>query len=88
MADFTLSDGREITFDLSQISMAEYNALFDSAAPAENDTIAIAHVMGMTPEEYVALRASKTCTLKEWKQLHRAFFRKCREPLGDDPKPQ
>lgn len=86
MADFTLSDGREITFNLSEISMAEYTALFDKASPAENDSVVIARVMGMTPEEYTAIQTSPTVSLKEWKQLHRAFFRKCREPLGDDPK--
>lgn len=86
MADFTLGDGREITFNLSQISMAEYAALFDTAAPAEKDTAVIARVMGLTPEDYTAMQTSATVSLKEWKQLHRAFFKKCREPLGDDPK--
>jgi hypothetical protein len=86
MTDFTLSDGREITFDLSQISMAEYAALFDTTAPAEKDTAVIARVMGLTPEDYLAMQTSSTVSLKEWKQLHRAFFKKCREPLGDDPK--
>ena len=29
MADFEFADGREITFDLSKISIGEYKALFD-----------------------------------------------------------
>jgi hypothetical protein len=31
MADITLSDGRELTFDLMQMSVAEYRRLFDVA---------------------------------------------------------
>jgi len=83
MADIVLSDGREITFDLTKLTMREYAGLFDSSQPVDVDAAIIARVCGMTDEEYAALQKSETVTLYDWKKLHALFFKRCREPLLD-----
>lgn len=77
MPDMTLSDGREITFDLMALSLAEFRALFDAKQPqAEADAI-LARVVGMTLEEYNAL------PYLEWRRMTVEFFKKSRNPLAD-----
>lgn len=83
MADLTLSDGREITFDLTKLTMREYAGLFSAAQSVDQDAEIIARVCGMTIEDYHAMQNSETLTLYDWKYLHAAFFKKCREPLAD-----
>ena len=86
MADIILSDGREITFDLTRLTMREYNGLFSADQPQSKDDEIISRVCGMTLDEYHAIQTSDTLTLYDWKALHKAFFKKCREPLADPKK--
>jgi hypothetical protein len=77
MADVTLSDGREIDFDLTRITVREYRALFDPKQPQADEDAAIVKVCGLTPDEYLEL------SLLDQKVLFKAFIRKAREPLAD-----
>jgi ribonuclease I len=82
MPDITLSDGREITFDLRKLSVTEYRAMFDKASEFDADEAVMARCAGLAVEELRGL------TLYDNKLLWREFFRVCREPLKDtqDPK--
>lgn len=77
MPDMTLSDGREITFDLMALSLTEFRALFDSKQPQVEADAILARVAGMTLEEYGAL------PYLEWRRLTIEFFKKSRNPLAD-----
>ena len=83
MADFTFSDGRAITFDLTKLTMREYNGLFSAAQSNDVDAEIVSRVAGITADEYRALKTSETLSLYEWKDFHRAFFKKCSGPLTD-----
>ena len=77
MADVTLSDGREITFDLLKISQKEYRALFSNAQPdTEGDEI-VGRCCGMSAEEVGDLPQP------DYRRLVRAFFKRASEPLDD-----
>lgn len=77
MADVTLSDGREIEFDLSKMTIKEYRALFDPAQPDEDEFKTLSKVTGVEADvlgnmDYITYR-----------RLLTAFFAKAREPLAD-----
>lgn len=74
MANITLSDGREITFDFSKLSLKEYRSLFDKDQTPEKEDEVIARVCGLTTEEYTSL------SYQDWKKLLRSFFERSREP--------
>lgn len=77
MADITLSNGREITFDLSQMTLREYRGLFDKAQAPEQEDKIIAKVAGLSVDEYLDLPQP------DWRKLILSFFKKAREPLSD-----
>ena len=77
MADVTLSNGREITFDLNAISMLEYRGLFDDNQPRETDDEILARAGGLTAAEYIGLG------VLDFKRYNQAFFAKAREPVND-----
>lgn len=77
MADVTLSDGREITFDLNKVTIREYRALFNAQQPDEDEYATLAKAAGMKPEAVSALG------FEDWRQFGKAFFRKAQEPLAD-----
>ena len=77
MADITLSDGREITFDLNKISIKEYRALFKPEQPDTEEYKLLARVSGLTADEVGNLGYD------DWRRFARAFFEKAREPLAD-----
>ena len=80
MADITLSNGREITFDLACLSLREFRGLFDKTQPQEAEDKIIAKVCGMTADEYLDL------PYEEWKRILVAFFKRARSPVGStDP---
>jgi hypothetical protein len=76
MADLILSDGREITLDLTQITLREYRALFSPHQPEEEDA-SLAKVAGLTLEEY------QTLPYPDWRRITTKFFERAREPLTD-----
>ncbi len=51
MADFTVSDGREIDIDLSKLTIKEWKSLFDPAQPDEDEFALIARVTGWEVKE-------------------------------------
>ncbi len=51
MADFTLSDGREIDIDLSQLTIKEWRSLRDPAQPDEEEFALISRVTGLKVED-------------------------------------
>jgi hypothetical protein len=77
MADYTLRDGREITFDLYALTYGEYLAFFDPEQPASEEKEVIARVCGLTEEEMSAL------PFAEVRLLTKAFFERAREPIED-----
>jgi hypothetical protein len=77
MADITLSDGREITFDLNKISIREYRALFKTTQPDDEEYASLAKVCGLKPDDVASLG------YVDWRKLCLAFFNKAREPLAD-----
>jgi len=77
MADIILSDGKEITFDLSKMTYGQYQGLFDKEEAEEKSDETIFRVAGITAEE------AKTFSFVDYRRLIDAFFRKTREPLSD-----
>jgi hypothetical protein len=77
MADLILSNGREITFDLSKMTLRQYRGLFDIKKKAVEEDPIISAVSGLTIEEYLDLPHP------DWKRLLAALFKKAREPLAD-----
>lgn len=75
MADVILSDGREITFDMSKVSLREYRAIFDKDQPQEEEDALISRASGLTVDEYLNL------PYPEWRKLIMAFFAVARNPL-------
>ena len=55
MADITLSDGREITFDFTKLTLKEYRALFDKAQAVDDEDTIVARVCGIEIDEYQSL---------------------------------
>ncbi len=77
MADFTLSDGRELTIDLNRISQREYAAMARGELQDEQYYDLIGRMTGLTATEAGDLPQP------EWRRLVAAFYRKAREPLAD-----
>jgi len=73
----TLSDGRELTVDLTKISIREYRRLFkDETTPEEEDAL-LAPCFGLTLEEFEAL------PYPDYKRVTNAFFERAKNPLSD-----
>lgn len=75
--DVTLSDGREIVFDLTKISMREYRHLFEDGQAAEEGDEMIGRCCGMTADEVANL------SYLDYRRFVTAFFKTAREPLAD-----
>ncbi len=76
MADYILTDGTEITFDLSKMPYGQWKGLFDAKESDEKSDVTIARVAGVTTEQLNAL------PYPEYKGLFAAFLQKCRSPLA------
>ncbi len=77
MSDVTLSSGREITFDLYKISLAEFRNLLDPGRPNEEGDAIIGKATGMTAEQVGEL------PYPDYRLLVRHLFDKARNPLAD-----
>jgi hypothetical protein len=77
MADLTLSDGREINYDLSKVTAGEYRNLFKDKQPIAYEDELISRAIGYTVEEYLAL------PLPDFKRVQKRFFKKVTEPIAD-----
>lgn len=77
MSDFTLADGREVDFDLSQLTYGQWLGLFDPKESEDRSDKTLARCSGLTLKELKAL------PFLEYKRLFQAFLKKTREPLSD-----
>jgi hypothetical protein len=77
MSDFVLPDGKEITFDLSQMTYGQWLGLFDAKESDERSDKTLARVCG------IAFKEIKELPFLEYKRLFNAFLKKSREPLSD-----
>ena len=66
--------------DLNRISIREYRRLFDSGQSEDEENETIARAAGLTVDELLDLPQP------EYRKLVAEFFRKAREPLGNDEK--
>lgn len=78
MSDFTMPDGRELTFDLSRITMREYRGMMDNAKPDENDELIVKCAGNVITAEEIADLPQPVA-----RRLLTSFFKKAREPLAD-----
>jgi hypothetical protein len=72
-----LSDGREIEYDLRNITLKEYKALFDPKQVDGEDYTILAKVTGMKPDEFEGL------SLYDTKLIWQGFFKVTKEPLAN-----
>lgn len=77
MADFVLADGKEITYDLSQMTYGQWLGLFDPKESDERSDKTLARVAGITLKELKAL------SFIEYKKLLNGLLKRAREPLAD-----
>lgn len=75
MADVTLSDGKEITFDLSKMTIKEYRSILDPQEETDKSDGTLARVAGMELEDVQNL------PYPDYRRIANAFFKKCQEPL-------
>jgi len=82
MPDFTLPDGRGVSFDLMKVSMKEYRAFVKGSLLDSEDDLFLARVTGLAVEDIEALPQPV------YRRMLTAFAKKAREPLEDidDPK--
>jgi hypothetical protein len=77
MSDLTLSDGREITIDLSKMTLREYQELFNPKKPLSYENEILSKVTGLTVDEYLDL------SFPESRKLWKIFKKKALDPLAD-----
>jgi len=66
MADLTLSGGREVNFDISKMTIAEYRGLFSPTEKEDVSDATIARVAGMTVDELRALPFADYANITGW----------------------
>ena len=76
-----VSDRKEITIDLTKITLREYRALFDKSQKPEEEDAVLCRVFDMTLEEY------QTLPYPTWRKLTELFFERARSPLSDPNSP-
>lgn len=76
MADVTLSDGREVTFDLMKVTYRQWKIIWDNTTSEEETNAHIARVADMTPDELLDLPQP------DFKLLIHALHRKGTQPLS------
>ena len=79
MADFTLSNGDEITFDLDKLTFGEWQDLRSPAFARKQEVEILSRITGL---EETAIKSLK---MNEAKRLYNALIEKAMKPL-DDPK--
>ena len=73
----TLSDGRELTVDLTKITISQYRHLFKNETTPEEEDALLAPCFGITVEEF------ETLPYPDYKRITKAFFDQARDPLAD-----
>lgn len=77
MADYKLPDGREITFDLSEMTYGQWLGMFDAKESDERSDETLARVAGLEMDDLKAI------SYPEYKRLLAVFFKRCRDPISD-----
>jgi hypothetical protein len=79
--DLRLKDGREITFDLDQLSVKEWRELVggEERLPLDEQDELLARTIGWEPDELKGLG------LWQYKRLTKAFWDKAISPADADP---
>lgn len=77
MTDVTLSDGTEITIDLSKITLKDWVGIL---SPKESDIRTDKVLAKACQMEY---KEFEKISFQDYKVILKAFFRKCNEPLKD-----
>jgi len=72
-----LSDGREISINLYEITQAEFRSMQDPKQKSTDEDALIARVSGMAAEEYAAL------PFPDAKRINREFVRLALSPIAD-----
>ena len=76
MADITLKDGREITFDLDLMTLEEFDALRDPITPKAVERTIIARACGLELADLTGMG------YLQYSRLLDAFIRRCNDPLA------
>ncbi len=79
MSDFTLGNGKEITFDLSQLSHKDWKGLVNPKQAKEKEEVILSRVFGLTVEELDKLSEV------EYRKLNKAFVMRVLAPISADP---
>jgi hypothetical protein len=77
MSDFTLSDGREIDFDLDKLTYGQWLGMFSPGESEERTDKTLARVSGLELKDIKALK------IMDFKKLVAALRKKVQEPLTD-----
>ena len=73
-ADLTLSDGKEVVFDLKKMSRQEYRDLHNPAYTDENDDLVLAKVTSIDIEEL------RDMNMEDYSRLIWQLIRKVQQP--------
>ena len=77
MADYTLPDGREITFDLDKLTYGQWVGIHSPTESEERTDKTLARVAGLE------LKDIKALPILEFKRLIAALRKRVQEPLTD-----
>lgn len=81
MADAVLTNGKEITVDLTAFTVEEYRGIFSRAESAKKSDQTLAKAAGITFEELSKL------DYLSYKLILQAVIEKCTKPLNDPNSP-
>ena len=73
-ADLTLSDGKEVIFDLKKMTRQEYRDLHNPAYTDENDDLVLAKITGIDIEEL------RVMNMEDYSRLIWQLIRKVQQP--------
>jgi len=79
MSDFTLSSGKEITFDLTKLTHGQWKGLIRPTKGAEKEDAIISRCSDLSIEELDALGE------REYRAIADAFVKRVVSPISSDP---
>jgi hypothetical protein len=78
--DVVLADGREVTFDLTKLTIKEYRRLFDKTQTPEEEDAILSKLAGLEAEDVAEL------SFIDYHKFINAFFKRAANPLSDEAK--
>ena len=78
MADFTLSNGDGVTFDMYKISIKEYREILDPACPQDKQDSALSKLIDIPIEKLLELPQ------RDYQGICEAFVKRISTPLDDE----